>query len=191
MILLSMVFFPGVVIHELAHFLMASVLFVRVGEMEFTPQMHGDGIKMGSVRIAKTDIFRRFLIGVAPLIVGLLILIITTYYMLPIISQLTFSILSVVLTVVYLYGIFVITNTMFSSKKDMEGALGLGLAVVFIMAVIVAAGKSEWITTPAFYVLNNQDIVDYLRTVVFLLLVPVGINVLLLVTQSSLKKIKK
>src|SRR5689334_12087628 len=78
--LLALLFFPGVLIHELAHFLMASVLLVPTGEIEFIPQIHHDRVKLGSVQIGQTDPFRRALIGIAPVIVGATILLTTLYY---------------------------------------------------------------------------------------------------------------
>ena len=66
-ILFSILFFPGTLIHELAHWLMAKLLFVPTSSMEFIPQIQGGSIKLGSVSIAKTDPLRRLLIGVAAL----------------------------------------------------------------------------------------------------------------------------
>ena len=40
--LLSFLFLPGVIIHELAHLLSANLLFVRTGEVEFMPQIRGN-----------------------------------------------------------------------------------------------------------------------------------------------------
>src|SRR5579859_1313470 len=72
--ILSFLFLPGVIVHELSHMFMASLLFVRVGTIEFLPQIHGDTVKLGSVQVARTDPFRRLLIGVAPLLGGMGIL---------------------------------------------------------------------------------------------------------------------
>src|SRR5581483_9511260 len=72
--ILAFFFFPGVVIHELAHFIIATLLFVRTGDIEFVPKIEGDRVKLGSVQIAKTDPFRRALIGVAPVLVGLFLI---------------------------------------------------------------------------------------------------------------------
>src|SRR5437588_102405 len=69
--LISLFFLPGVIVHELGHWLMANVLFVKTGEIEFMPQIHGEHLKLGSVEVAQTDPIRRFFIGVAPIIIGL------------------------------------------------------------------------------------------------------------------------
>src|SRR3990167_10497015 len=71
-ILFSILFFPGTLLHELAHWFAAKLLFVHTSGMEFLPQIEGDSIKLGSVSIAKTDPIRRLLIGVTPVLVGLM-----------------------------------------------------------------------------------------------------------------------
>ncbi|MGB0388914.1 MAG: hypothetical protein ACPGWR_29180 [Ardenticatenaceae bacterium] len=59
---------PGTVVHEFSHWLMAKLLGVPVGWPELLPS-HG-GMVFGSVRHAHTDMFRHSLIGVAPLFFG-------------------------------------------------------------------------------------------------------------------------
>lgn len=123
---LAFLFLPGVIIHELSHFLMASILFVPTGEIEFLPEVRGSEVKMGSVAIASTDPFRRFLIGVAPLLIGFFVILLLFWYIAPVV-------LVSWQTVLLLYGAFEVSNTMFSSKKDMEGALG-----IIVLACLVA-----------------------------------------------------
>ena len=43
--LLSFIFLPGIIIHELSHLLVAVMLFVPVGNMEFTPKRNGGARK--------------------------------------------------------------------------------------------------------------------------------------------------
>jgi hypothetical protein len=63
---------PGVVIHELSHWLMAKVLGVRVSLPRFGPVRQGRSrrVSLGSVRVSVTDPVRASLIGVAPLLGG-------------------------------------------------------------------------------------------------------------------------
>lgn len=131
--ILALLFFPGVLIHELGHFFMASILFVPTGEIEFLPKVQEGGIKLGSVAIAQTDPFRRFLIGVAPVLSGVGILLLASYYLhslWPITWQ----------TWLFIYILFEIGNTMFSSKKDLEGAIGLLVFVGFIAGCFFLLG---------------------------------------------------
>lgn len=126
--LLSFLFLPGVIIHELSHAIMAGILFVPVGHMEFMPVVHGNHVKLGSVSIAKTDPVRRFLIGVAPVLMGILLLASSFFYLLPEFSLIHWQVL------LFLYILFEVGNTMFSSRKDMEGTIAL---VIFVLAVAV------------------------------------------------------
>ncbi len=137
--LLSFLFFPGVVVHELAHFFVASILFVPTGDIEFVPKIQGDRVKLGSVAIAKTDPFRRMLIGVAPVLVGLFLTCSLIVYFIPTISFNTFLRMPIWALVALLYAVFQISNTMFSSKKDLEGSIEflLLLAALIVISYIL------------------------------------------------------
>src|SRR3989344_6551826 len=137
MYLFAIVYLPGTFIHEISHFLAALFLLVPVGELELLPKFkeEGGGVDLGSVGIGKTDPVRRFLIGVAPFIFGILII---------------FTILYLILTDRFsdvwwgniLAGIliFEVANSMFASKKDMEGALVLFLFSLFVIAFLFVLG---------------------------------------------------
>lgn len=138
---LFFIFLPGVIVHELSHLFMAVILFVGVGDIEFAPKVSGNGLKLGSIAIAKTDPIRRSLIGFAPVFAGLFIVICIVYFF-------TSNILSfkdwnpyffviVILSIIYI--LFAIANTMFSSGKDMEGTVEIlaTLIIIFIIAYIV------------------------------------------------------
>jgi hypothetical protein len=71
MILFSLLFFPGVFLHELSHYLAARLLWVRTGRFSLTPRPLPDGrLQLGFVETANTDILRDALIGSAPLLTG-------------------------------------------------------------------------------------------------------------------------
>ena len=68
---LSFLFLPGVIVHELSHMLVAAILIVPIGEIEFMPKRTEGGVKLGSVAIGSCDPIRRAIIGFAPVFVGL------------------------------------------------------------------------------------------------------------------------
>ncbi|KAA3642301.1 MAG: hypothetical protein DWQ07_25035 [Chloroflexi bacterium] len=73
MILFSLVFFPGVVLHEASHYIMAKLLGVPTGRISILPRDKGDGrLQLGFVETGQTDIIRDSLIGAAPFIFGAL-----------------------------------------------------------------------------------------------------------------------
>lgn len=134
--LLSFVFLPGVVIHELSHFLIATILFVPVGSMEFLPKKVGNGVKLGSVEIAKTDPIRRSIIGFAPVFVGFMFIVGLVYlfsaHFLFFQSEKPYVYACIILIMTYL--LFTISNTMFSSKADMEGTVEIMIVLLLIFA---------------------------------------------------------
>jgi hypothetical protein len=71
MLLYFVLLLPGILIHELSHWLAAKLLGVRTGKISFGPSnRRGNQMRLGSVTVARTDPFRASLIGVAPLISG-------------------------------------------------------------------------------------------------------------------------
>jgi len=129
---IAIIFLPGTFIHEMAHALVAGVLFVDIGEIELMPEIQEHGVKLGSVEIAKTDALRRAIIGVAPVFVGLLLIVgslfaLTYYY-----SQ--GGAVPWWGIALFIYLLFVVGNTMFSSHKDLEGAVEI--LIVILIAVI-------------------------------------------------------
>lgn len=71
---LAVIFLPGTIFHELAHLLFAGIMLVPVGEMNVVPEIEEGGVKLGSVEIGHTDPFRRAIIGVAPVLFGMLLI---------------------------------------------------------------------------------------------------------------------
>lgn len=134
---LAFIFLPGTIIHEFAHAAIAQGLGVYVGEIEFTPKFEEGGIKLGSVQVAESDPFRRFLIGIAPLIVGFILIFLTF----AIFNKFNFS--GLWPQVLLFYILFQIGNTMFSSKRDLEGALELFASIALVLGLIYFVGFKQ------------------------------------------------
>ncbi len=130
--LLAFFFLPGTFVHESAHAFTATIMLVTVHDFHLMPKIEEHGIKLGSVEITKSDPFRRALIGVAPVIWGVIILLVITWL---IESKIPVTVSSWWIYLLLSYAVFVISNTMFSSKKDLEGML---LIYVLIIAIIGA-----------------------------------------------------
>ncbi len=128
LLFLAIIYFPGTVIHEMAHFLTAKILRVPTGRVSLFPRFTEHGLQLGSVEIGRTDIFRRFLVGVAPLIVGILLLLVTFYltanYTLPWWGYLLSG-----------YCIVTVANTMNLSKSDLRGSKYVLLFIVVLLAL--------------------------------------------------------
>jgi hypothetical protein len=71
LVLFSLLFFPGVLLHESSHYLMARLLGVRTGRFSLLPTpLPGGRLRLGYVETARTDLVRDFLVGAAPLLAG-------------------------------------------------------------------------------------------------------------------------
>jgi hypothetical protein len=132
---LAVLFLPGTFVHELAHYLMAVVLLVHAEGLELMPKIEENNLKLGSVHIERTDPFRRLLIGMAPFLVGTTIILLSLYLAL---SHHMFTSFWIVLILIYL--VFEIGNTMFSSRKDMEGALELLIGLLVLCLFLYFLG---------------------------------------------------
>lgn len=172
---LAFLFLPGTIIHELSHILMAGVMLVHTGEIEFEPEIDPNGaVKLGSAQVGKTDPLRMLLIGVAPVILGLTLITTLLYYLsLNLGDNLNFW--QILLSI---YGVFIIGNTMFSSKKDLEGALAAVVALILVLSAIYFLGLKE-----PFYLLSNfinQNLSDYLKRIDLFLLAPLILNLVII-----------
>lgn len=155
----SLLFFPGVLLHETSHFLMARLLGVRTGKFSLVPQTTAQGtLRLGYVETARADWVRDTLIGLAPLLSGVAVtawlgldrlqllpvgtaLLATQWQALP-------SLLGKVASVpdfwLWLYLAFAVSSTMLPSASDRQAWMPLGLVLAGLLATAVAAGAGEW-----------------------------------------------
>ncbi len=186
---LSAVFFlPGTLIHEVSHLLATLVLLIPVGELEIIPEIEDDRIKFGSLQIAKVDPFRRFLVGVAPFIAGVLAIIATLYFV-----SLSNIFDNLFLSIFIFYLIFCIGNTMFLSKKDLEGAWVLMVALLIISTIIVTVFlfivgfQAISIDTSAF---PTDRVIGIFKKANFFLMAPIILDIAMLIPLSILTRKK-
>lgn len=128
---LSLLFLPGTFLHEIGHLIFAEFLFVRTDDLNIIPELKADGsVKLGGLKIERTDRLRRTIIGLAPILFGLILIWVATFYLKRGGANKYYSLL-------YVYLLFQITHTMFASKKDLEGAFW-GLLGLAILAYIIS-----------------------------------------------------
>ena len=158
-------FFPGVMIHELSHFFAAAALGVPTGEIEIFPREMFGGVRLGSVKVAKTDIIRNALIGSAPLLVGSTVLFSLLKVRFPLIFESAsveavseiFSTQKDWIDLLFLYLLFAVSNTMVLSKSDREGLLPTLLFTGAILITTAVVSRSA----------VNQEIIERTVTKVF------------------------
>lgn len=144
---LSILFFPGTVIHELAHLFTAEILGVRTGGLTLVPEgLEKTNVQTGSVSIAQSDPIRRAIIGIAPIIWGLGALGLISYFM----PQLEFPIL-----LLLYYLLFAVSNTMFSSPEDLDGFWPVAALLILIAAAAYIVGIRISLTTEILMTLDT------------------------------------
>lgn len=188
---LSLFFFPGVFVHEFSHMLVAELLQVKTHGIEFIPELSNGSLKMGSVRVSNSDIFRRLLIGVAPLLVGSAILVVSLWILTSTFSygDIFASPLSIGISVLGLFIVFVVSNTMFSSKKDIEGLFEFLIIVAIIIPALYFAGIK--IPQLVISLISQQSIVSVIQKIDIFLGIPVALNLLVVLISVPLLRRSK
>jgi len=114
--LLAILYLPGTIMHELSHYFMAIVLFMKPEYIHIIPQINEKGARLGSVEISHSkhsfDFIRKIIVGVAPFFGALGTLWIIRMWGLFPGSHWGESVL-------FSYFIFVISGQMFSSAQDL------------------------------------------------------------------------
>ena len=167
-IIFSILFFPGVLLHEVSHFLMARLLGVHTGRVSLFPRpMKGGRLRLGFVETAPTDILRDALIGAAPLltgVAGVAYIGIVQMGLMPLGNALLtgqFNILGQEIKQLplmpdfwlWFYLVFVISSTMLPSPSDRRAWLPIVSVATIILLIGLFVGFGPWLVTeiaPAF-----------------------------------------
>lgn len=154
---LSLLFFPGTVIHELAHLFVAEILGVKTSGLTLVPEgLEKSEVRTGSVSIAQSDPIRRAVIGIAPIFVGLGALGTISYFLTGIWQQVAvdanngilFSQPSIYVFILMIYALFAVSNTMFSSPEDMDGFFPVALVLTLLGIAAYFVGIRITLTGP-------------------------------------------
>jgi hypothetical protein len=165
----ALLFFPGVLVHEGSHWLVARLLGVEVVEVSLLPQREADGrLRFGFVEIAEAGRIRSALIGIAPLIFGTASLLLLSNLVVDLDGLTTalfkanwFVLWRQLLGVIrapdallWLYLSFAISNAMLPSGSDRSTFLPAVLGI----AVLVFAAGLVWDISLVFEWLNSWGI---------------------------------
>lgn len=164
----SLLFFPGVLLHEASHYLVAFILGVRVGRFSLIPRLLPQGkakngqtarLQLGFVETARTDIVRDALIGAAPLIfggafvayAGLAKLGLDTLWN-DILSEQTGILQTIQVGIhshpdfwLWFYLAFAVSSTMLPSASDRRAWLPIGLSSVLLLGLGLLSGAGPYL----------------------------------------------
>jgi hypothetical protein len=155
----SILFLPGVFLHELSHFIMAKILGVPTGQFSIFPRSLPDGkLQLGYVETSRADMVRDSLIGAAPLIVG------TVFVAYVAIYRFEMRILWDVFRngqmnlfwmgmralpgvhdfFLWFFLAFVVSSTMMPSESDRHAWLELVISVGVLFSITLLLGAGPW-----------------------------------------------
>ena len=197
-VLFSILFLPGVVLHELSHYVMAICLRVKTGRFSLIPQNLGNGrLQLGYIETARTDFIRDALIGIAPLFTGGLFVGYTgnerlgflTLWDALVTGNGPFILVSIDEMVarpdfwLWFYLTVVVSSTMLPSPADRRAWLPLGIAIGVTMGLGVLAGIGPWMMENLGIRLN-----DVFRTTAIVFGISAGVHLVVLLPAWAIRK---
>lgn len=177
---LAILFLPGTFIHEVSHFITALFLLVPVGEMKLIPEVSDRGVNLGSVQIGKTDVLRHAIIGIAPFVVGTVIMLWLIWN--GISTNQLYNPMYVTFT---LYIIFQLSHTMFSSKRDLKAVVELFAVVVVVVLLMLLLNITAPFEALALTIENNRELVERFSLYLF---IPIFVETGLFLFLRSINK---
>jgi hypothetical protein len=159
LMLFSILFLPGVCLHELSHYLAATLLRVRTRGFSLVPKPLPDGrLQLGYVETAPADFIRDALIGFAPLLAGGVFVALagsSRLGLLQLWDNLALHGSSALLDSLaalpaqpdfwlWFYLTFCVSSTMLPSNSDRQAWLPVGMGVSALLGLGLAAGAGPW-----------------------------------------------
>lgn len=170
MILFAIIFLPGVLLHELSHLLVARTMGVRTGNFSILPRQVGNGrLQLGYVETTQVDFLRESLIGIAPFILGCIIVAYISFVPLDL-SALwdnlrgeSFAKLTMIIGditsrsdyLIWIYLVFAISSTMTPSRSDRKGWVQFLVMLIILVLLTLWIGAGPWLMTTISLPLNK------------------------------------
>jgi len=162
-LLTFLVLFPGILLHELSHWVMAWLLGMRPRQLRVWPRMRGRRVEMGSVRMRSGGPLRDSLAGMAPLLTGSLVLILVSYRVfdgaalqrawesggLGAAWDGFWAALGAADAWLWAYILFAISNAMIPSSSDRQPLLSLFLYILVVALFFYLVGWFPSLTIPS------------------------------------------
>jgi hypothetical protein len=195
----SLIFLPGVFLHELSHFVMAKLLRVPTGRFSLLPQPLPDGrLQLGYVETGRADIVRDSLIGAAPLIAGTIFVAYVSLYQLDMrilwdtLRNGQFGLFWMGVSALprvqdfslWFYFTFAVSSTMMPSESDRHAWLDLAISVGVIFGVALLVGAGPWMLSNVAPLVSN-----FLSSVAVIFGLSAAIHILLIIPFMFLHRV--
>jgi len=168
--LFTLLLLPGVLLHEISHYLMAKLLRVSTGRFSLIPRRLDDGrLLMGFVETVKVDFLRDALVGAAPFLTGSVFVafvgdrflglaalwpalvsgdLATAFeYFASIYAQYDFWL--------WFYLMVAVSGTMLPSKSDRRAWLPVVLIMTLLIGLAWLVGAGPWMRSQVILALND------------------------------------
>lgn len=188
--LFALLFFPGVLLHETSHYLMARLLGVRTGRFSLLPRPLPNGrLQLGYVETQASDWVRETLIGAAPLISGGLLVAYAGVQRLGLpgawdalssgapgaLQQTLSAMLERPDFWLWFYLTIAVSSTMLPSASDRRAWLPLGLVAGLLLGISLLAGAGPWLLVNAAPYVNRA-----LEAAALVLAISLGLHLIML-----------
>lgn len=162
-ILYAIILFPGVLLHELSHWISATLLGVRTGAFSLLPKTKSDGsIQLGYVEYYKTSRVgpvRESLIGAAPLVTGSIVVLLIGIQIfdvdqiaasiqngdIEILANTLSNLFSTADFLIWLYLLFAVSNAMMPSSSDRKAWPAFALIMVVLAVILYVLGLQDYL----------------------------------------------
>ncbi len=178
--MIAVLFFPGTLIHEMSHLVMAMILNLKIRDITLIPQVRGNVLKLGTVWYEKKDVVRGLIVGIAPFFAAL--------YAFWLIDAFQFLTGNLAVAAFFSYIVFAISSTMFSSKQDL-------IDLVYVLPIFIIGGlvlyflKVDLGQMTGF--IDTQGITNFLLVVNSFLIFSLLLNGGIIVVLKLLMRLKK
>jgi hypothetical protein len=160
-LLYAIVLFPGVLLHELSHYITAVLLRVKTGSFSVLPKIKPDGsVQLGYVeyyKSSKVGPIRESLIGSAPLVTGTAVILLIAFQVFDVtnlalaaetgdIESLSRAITTLFETndfLIWLYLIFAVSNAMMPSASDRKAWPAFAIIMIVLAAILYVIGLQD------------------------------------------------
>lgn len=143
----SLIFLPGTIIHEVSHFLAAALTGAKTGKIEIFPELSKNTLggefdrtkkthRLGFVQTQQLNPIRGFIVGIAPLLIGMGLLI----WLAPELQVTSYKLQVSWQTAIKFYLFFTVANSLFLSWTDVKQTLPLIIIGIILGGILWLIG---------------------------------------------------